>query len=96
VNLPGTNHSEALFKHTEKVEDERLIGDFLIGNKGCFDRLVLRYQNRVVNLCFRMIGDYEEAVDCAQLTFMKVFRSLGHFRFQSSFSTWLDRIAVNT
>lgn len=83
-------------KQTEKGEDERLIGDFLIGNKSSFDRLVLRYQNRVVNLCFRMTGDYEEAVDCAQEIFVKVFRSLDHFRFQSSFSTWLYRITVNT
>ena len=83
-------------KEMERAEDERLIANFVGGDSSSFDRLVLKYQKKVVNLCYRLMGEYDEAVDCAQETFVKVFRSIEHFRFQSSFSTWLFRIAVNT
>ncbi len=76
--------------------DSALIESFLAGDERAFDSLVNRYKNRVFNICFRMIGDYEEANDSAQETFIKVFRALKGFRFESSFSTWLYRIAVNT
>jgi RNA polymerase sigma-70 factor, ECF subfamily len=76
--------------------DFNLIRAFLQGDNGAFDKLVIDYQNRVFNTCYRMLGDYHEANDCAQDIFVKVFRSLNKFRFQSSFSTWLFRIAVNT
>jgi RNA polymerase sigma-70 factor (ECF subfamily) len=76
--------------------DSALIESFLAGDERAFDLLVNRYKHRVFNICFRMLGDYEEANDCAQETFIKVFRALKGFRFESSFSTWLYRIAVNT
>jgi RNA polymerase sigma-70 factor, ECF subfamily len=77
--------------------DEKLwIKAFLSGDRSAFDRLVLRHQNRVFSLCYRMLGDYEDADDCAQEAFVKVYRSLKAFRFDSSFSTWLYTIAVNT
>ena len=78
------------------MEDERLIRDFLAGDAGAFDRLVTRHQDMAFNLCFRITGDYDEAHDCAQETFIKVYRHVDSFRFQSSFTTWLYRIAVNT
>ena len=77
-------------------KDTEYIQAFLGGDSGAFDALILKYQKRVINLCYRMLGDYDEANDCAQDTFVKVYRSLKSFRFQSSFSTWLYRIAVNT
>lgn len=61
-----------------------------------FDGLVLEYKDKVFNLCFRFLGDYDEADDCAQETFVKVFRSLKDFRGESAVSTWIYRIAVNT
>jgi RNA polymerase sigma-70 factor (ECF subfamily) len=76
--------------------DSTLIKSFLGGDERAFDSLVNRYKNKVFNICFRMLGDYEEADDSAQETFIKVFRALKGFRFESSFSTWLYRIAVNT
>jgi RNA polymerase sigma-70 factor (ECF subfamily) len=80
----------------ETLNDAALVERFLGGDIASFDSLVLRHQERVMNLCFRMMGDYDDAKDCAQDTFIKVFRSLGGFRFESGFSTWLYRIAVNT
>ena len=80
----------------EVLKDTVLIERFLAGDGASFDSLVLRHQERVMNLCFRMVGDYDDAKDCAQDTFIKVYRSLGGFRYESAFSTWLYRIAVNT
>jgi RNA polymerase sigma-70 factor (ECF subfamily) len=80
-------------KSTPDLEHVRA---FQEGRRKSFDELVIRYQDRVFNICYRMLGNYEDANDCAQDVFIRVYRSLGGFRFQSSFSTWLYRIAVNT
>ena len=77
-------------------DDAALISAFLKGDKSAFDRLVLVYQDSVYNLCYRLMGDFTEANDMAQETFVKVFQSVGGFQFKSQFSTWLYRIAVNT
>jgi len=78
-------------------EDYALIRKFVQeGDMSAFDSLVLKYQDNVFNLCFRMMGDYDDARDCAQDTFYKAYRSLKGFRFQSGFMTWIYRIAVNT
>ena len=82
-------------KEKDKTDND-LIKSFHTGDERSFDELVLRYQDMVFRVCYKFIGDYEEANDCAQDTFVKVYRALGSFRFSSSFSTWLYRIAINT
>lgn len=66
------------------------------GDRDALDALVLRHKDRIYNLCTRLLGDPAEAEECAQETFVKVFRSLKGFRMESSFSTWITTIAVNT
>ena len=85
-------------KHKRNLEtaDEKLIQDFLKGKNKAFDKLVLKYQDVIFNLCYRMLGDYDEANDCAQETFIKVYKNLKKFEQKSAFSTWVYRIAVNT
>lgn len=78
-----------------KEEDRTDIAAFLSGDLGGLDRLVLRHKDRIFNLCYRLLGEYSDAEECAQETFIKVFRSIKGFRFESSFSTWLYTIAVN-
>ena len=78
-----------------KEEDRTDIAGFLSGDRSAVDRLLSRHEDRVFNLCYRLLGDYGEAEECAQEVFIKVFRSLKGFRFESSFSTWLFTIAVN-
>jgi RNA polymerase sigma-70 factor (ECF subfamily) len=80
----------------EPTEDAALIRAFHEGDKAAFDKLVLNHKDRLFNLCYRLLGDYEEANDSAQETLIKVYRALKKFRFESAFSTWLYRIAVNT
>jgi RNA polymerase sigma-70 factor (ECF subfamily) len=77
-------------------EDAGLVRAFRNGDRASFDQIVLRHKDKVFSLCYRLLGDYQEANDSAQLTFIKVFRSLKGFRFESALSTWLYRIAVNT
>jgi RNA polymerase sigma-70 factor (ECF subfamily) len=76
--------------------DAELIKAFQAGNKKAFDQLVIRHKDRIFNLCYRFLGDYEEANDSAQETFIKVYGSLKKFRMESTFITWAYRIAVNT
>jgi RNA polymerase sigma-70 factor (ECF subfamily) len=81
---------------TSSGEDALLIKAFQRGDKRAFDQLVIRHKDRIFNLCYRFIGDYEEANDSAQEAFVKAYGSLKTFRLESAFSTWLYRIAVNT
>ncbi len=76
--------------------DAVLIRAFQAGDKTAFDELVLRHKDELFNLIYRFLGDLEEANDCAQDVFIKVYRGLKGFRFESAFATWLYRIAVNT
>jgi len=76
--------------------DADLIRAFQAGDKAAFDGLVLRHKDELFNLIYWFLGDYEEANDCAQDVFIKVYKGLKGFRFESAFATWLYRIAVNT
>jgi RNA polymerase sigma-70 factor (ECF subfamily) len=77
-------------------QDAPLIKDFQGGDRAAFDKLVLRHKDKLFNLCYSFLGDYEEANDSSQEAFIKAYQGLKKFRFESSFSTWLYRIAVNT
>ena len=77
-------------------EDAVLVRFFQKGDKAAFDKLVRKHKDKLFNLVYWFLGDYQEANDCAQEIFIKVFKSLKKFRFESAFSTWLYRIATNT
>lgn len=77
-------------------ESIQLVKAFLEDDKNAFDQLILLRKRMVFNLCYRFLGNHEDADDCAQEVFLKVYRSLRKFRFESNFTTWLYRITVNT
>jgi RNA polymerase sigma-70 factor (ECF subfamily) len=79
----------------ESQTDFELIRRVLDGETAAFDLLVRRYQQTILRLTQRMTRNAEDARDLAQDAFVQAFRSLGRFQGQSSFSTWLYRIAVN-
>src|SRR5262249_11384933 len=60
-----------------------------------FDLIVERHRREVYQLCFRFVGNHEDASDLAQDTFIRAYRGLKAFRGGSTLSTWLHRIAVN-
>jgi RNA polymerase sigma-70 factor (ECF subfamily) len=75
--------------------DEELVDRAVGGDRQAFEELVIRYQDRVYNLLFRLTGSSADAEDLAQETFLKAYRALASFRRGSKFYTWLFRIAVN-
>ena len=77
---------------TDKEIIERVKG----GEKEAYDLLVLKYQQRVINLISRFVKNHSDALDVSQETFIKAYRALPNFRGDSAFYTWLYRIAVNT
>lgn len=77
------------------MDDFALVREVREGSEAAFRALVERYQDRIVNLVYRYLGDQDESEDVAQEIFLKVFRKLDSFQFESSFYTWLYRIAVN-
>jgi RNA polymerase sigma-70 factor (ECF subfamily) len=66
------------------------------GDRAAFDRLVELHQREIYRLCYRYVNDPQDANDMAQEVFLKAYKAIGRFRGDSSFSTWLYRIAVNT
>lgn len=65
------------------------------GLEGPFRELYDAYKDRVYNVCYRITGNATDALDASQETFGILFRKLSDFRFQSKFSSWVYRIAVN-
>ncbi|HEX6259332.1 MAG TPA: RNA polymerase sigma factor [Woeseiaceae bacterium] len=61
-----------------------------------FESLYRLHVDRVYALCLRMTGNVSEAEDCTQEAFIQAWKKLGNFRRDSSFGTWLHRVAVNT
>ncbi|WP_252180451.1 RNA polymerase sigma factor RpoE [Endozoicomonas sp. 4G] len=76
--------------------DQQLVKRVQKGDKAAFDMLVLKYQHRLLGLVGSYISDYQEVQDVAQEAFVKAYRAIDKFRGDSSFYTWLYRIAVNT
>ncbi|MFZ5476006.1 MAG: sigma-70 family RNA polymerase sigma factor [Myxococcota bacterium] len=75
--------------------DSQLIQRVLDGDGGAYRPLVERYQSRLYSMVLGMVRDSEEARDIVQNAFIKAYQSLGSFRIESSFYTWLYRIAMN-
>jgi RNA polymerase sigma-70 factor (ECF subfamily) len=65
------------------------------GNQEAFTRLVETYQRPVYNLCYRMLGDADEAEDASQETFLRVYKNIKKYDEKRSFSTWLLSIAAH-
>jgi len=77
-------------------EEELLIRKAQRGNLQAFEKLVHFYDAKIMQLIFNMVNDVEDTRDLYQEVFIKVFKSIKKFRFQSEFYTWLFRIAVNS
>ncbi len=76
--------------------DIELIKSFITHqDKRSFTSLIEKYQHDVYNFCYRFLGDAEDASDCSQEIFIRIYKHLPKFGFRSKFSTWLYRIMVN-
>ena len=77
------------------VLDKSFISDLKAGKAPAFRKLVLTYQDQVVNTCYGFVQHREEAEDLAQEVFLEVVKNIGRFRGEAKLSTWMYRVAVN-
>lgn len=78
-----------------QLEDEVLVSRAQRGEATAFEELVRRYQDRIYSTIYNMTSNHEDAGDLAQETFIKAYRALNSFKGDSSFYTWIYRIAIN-
>jgi RNA polymerase sigma-70 factor (ECF subfamily) len=86
---------EAESKPIENLYEARLIARLQAHDLTAFDELVSHFERPVYSICYRLLGDAEDARDAAQETFLKIYRGLHHFRGESGLKTWIYRIAIN-
>lgn len=82
-------------KVTDKDDDLKYVILCQKGNADAFEVLVERHQKKMLNIAFRMMGDYDEACDVAQEAFLAAYKSIKKFKAEAKFSTWLYRIVIN-
>jgi RNA polymerase sigma-70 factor (ECF subfamily) len=75
--------------------DEELVRLAQAGQSRAFDELVRRYQDKVYRLAFKILRHEEDAAEALQEAFLSAFRGLKNFKVESTFSTWLYRVATN-
>jgi RNA polymerase sigma-70 factor (ECF subfamily) len=79
----------------EQADDRQLIAAFNAGRREAFDVIVGRHQRAVYQLCYRFVGNHEDAADLAQDVFVRAFKGLKNFKGDSALGTWLYRVGVN-
>lgn len=87
--------TQCLTGRTEIEDDVSLIRRFRAGQEEAFDGLVRKHQQRVFNVAFQIVRNYEDANEMAQDTFVKVYQHLADFRGESAFTTWVYQIVTN-
>jgi RNA polymerase sigma-70 factor, ECF subfamily len=88
----GAGLSPALSADTD---DRTLVDAAVAGHRAAFDLIVERYRRSVYQVCYRFVGNHEDASDLAQDAFIRAYRALGKFKGDAALGTWLYRIAVN-
>jgi RNA polymerase sigma-70 factor, ECF subfamily len=79
----------------QTAADEELVRAAQGGENRAFDELVRRYQDKVYRLSYKILRHEDDAAEALQDAFLSAYRGLGNFKAESTFSTWLYRIATN-
>jgi RNA polymerase sigma-70 factor (ECF subfamily) len=77
------------------LSDTELILEAQKGNSSAFEELVYRYDRHVLSIAMKYSGNNDDAKDIYQEVFIRIYKALNKFRFQSEFSTWVFRITTN-
>ena len=77
-------------------QDDLLVHKAQKGDIEAFEELICAYEHRIYNIAYRMMGNPDDAMDVAQEALLKIYRSFKKFKNQSTFSTWIYRVTVNT
>lgn len=78
------------------MEDNQLVRKSSKGDTKAFEKLVLKYQNKMYYLCLKITKNEADAEDASQNAFIKAYKAIGSFKGQSAFSTWLYSIGRNS
>ncbi len=78
-----------------RIDDTLLVREAQRGNRAAFEELVRSYDQAVLRLALHLTGSEHEAQDVYQEAFLKAYKSIGNFRFECSFYTWIYRIVTN-
>lgn len=79
----------------ELYSDTQLVELLQEGNERAFHLLIQRWNDAIFNFCLRITGDYDDATECTQRTFIKVHQKVGSLNTPDAFKSWLYRIALN-
>ena len=90
-----SNTSE-VSNHSDEISNSELVRKSQLGDKAAFEQLVIRHQDLVFSLAYKLTGNREMANDVAQEAFIRAWKAIEKFRGDSTFSTWIYRITVNT
>ena len=85
-----------LNEYSDDVSNAELVKKSQLGDKNAFEELVRRHQELVFSLAYKLTGNRELANDVAQEAFIRAWKAIQKFRGDSTFSTWIYRITVNT
>ena len=96
MNLAASSVSRAFSRDLTAASDRELVATAVSGVEGSFEELVRRYQRPISAYVYRMVGNYESALDLTQEIFIKVYSSLRRYREEFKFSTWIYKIAHNS
>ena len=85
-----------LENYNDDISNAELVKKSQFGDKSAFEQLVVRHQDLVFSLAYKLTGNREMANDVAQESFIRAWKAIGKFRGDSTFGTWIYRITVNT
>jgi RNA polymerase sigma-70 factor (ECF subfamily) len=95
MKASASSVSPAFSRDLNAASDRELVAIAVNGFDGSFEELVRRYQRPIAAYVYRMVGNYESALDLTQEIFIKVYNSLQRYRAEFKFSTWIYKIAHN-
>lgn len=95
MKASASSFSPVFTRDLSLVSDRELVAIAVDGFDGSFEELVRRYQRPISAYVYRMVGNYESALDLTQEIFIKVYNSLRRYRAEFKFSTWIYKIAHN-
>jgi len=93
--LAGLSYNKGVSGIPPTDDDAGLVTRSQQGDLGAFEQLVTKHQKRMLNIAYRLIGDYDEACEVVQDAFVSAHRNVKTFRGDSKFTTWLTAITVN-
>ncbi|MGA3007225.1 MAG: sigma-70 family RNA polymerase sigma factor [Opitutaceae bacterium] len=83
-------------RQLEADADRTIVQQVQAGDVAAFNRIILKYRERLYSVIYNMTGNREDTADLTQDAFIKAFQSINRFQGQATFFTWLYRIAVNS